>query len=93
MPSSSAVSSQSGGYCLVSLIQGKFECCCCFQSNSLLLTLIVNGNGFVGDEDDFFVSLMLEVDTSNNNTDTDTDNNEVRVPFSVGAQSDISVDM
>lgn len=61
------------------------------QSNSLVLTLVVNRNGFIGTEDDFSVTLRIVVDTSSNNTDVTTTNNEVRIPFSVDAQSNINV--
>lgn len=53
----------------------------------------MNSTGFIGNEEDFFITLNIVVDTSNNNTDTNKTNNEVRVPFSVGSVSNIDVDM
>lgn len=56
-----------------------------------MLTLIVDSNGFIGNEEDFMVTVSIVLDTSNNNTDTDVTNNEVSIPFSVGSKSNINV--
>lgn len=53
--------------------------------------MIVQRDGFTGNEDDFSVTISVVSDTSNNNTDTDVVNNEVLIPFSVESESNINV--
>lgn len=55
------------------------------------MTVIVQRDGFVGNEDDFTVTVRIVSDTSNNSTDVNSSNNLVLVPFSVESESNINV--
>ena len=71
--------------------EGGGQMCVLLQSRTLVLRLVVNKIGFVGNEEDFSLELDLLTDLSGNNTDEDFSNNRLSVLFTLGSQEDINV--
>ena len=61
------------------------------QTRSVVLALLVNQTGFIGNEEAFFVALSIAVDLSSNNTDSQPAHNRVRIPFALDSEADINV--
>ena len=55
-----------------------------------MLVLVLNNTIFIGNEEDFNISLSVNVDMSSNNSDVNLDNNRRDIFFSVESQSDIN---
>ncbi len=58
-----------------------------------MLVLVLNNTIFIGNEEDFNISLSVNVDMSSNNSDVNLDNNRRDIFFSVESQSDINTDV
>ena len=61
------------------------------QSRTVLLKMVVDKNGFVGNEEDFSLNLDLLIDLSGNNTDEDLSNNKISIPLALRSEEDINV--